>query len=183
VVTVVGGTFDTAQPTLTGTVFDLSGDLTVTISDINGVVETGLATVTGNDWVYTVVNALTNGDYTVTVSGVDALGNPSTGGDASLTVAVIPDDPDTTEEDETDVQTVVTPIIVTPATPDVQGATDDNDEDTQGAISETPAAIDTDATDGTILGLAWYWWLLIVAAIAAGAWWLIAALRRRGNEA
>lgn len=44
-------------------------------------------------------------------------------------------------------------------------------------------AVDTDSTDGTVFGLAWYWWLLILAGLATIIWWIIAALRRRREEA
>ncbi len=51
----------------------------------------------------------------------------------------------------------------------------------EGTSTENIAAqaVDTDSSDGSVLGLAWYWWLLIVAAIAAIIWGIVAALRRR----
>ena len=55
---------------------------------------------------------------------------------------------------------------------DVAGATDD----------KTASAVDSEANNGTIFGLAWYWWILILAALAALAWFIIAAVRRRNEE-
>ena len=85
------------------------------------------------------------------------------------------------------VVTIVTPIITNPASiVGVQGATDDNTADdaaAAGATDDKTAAVDTDATDGTIFGLAWYWWILILAALAGITWWIIGAIRRRNTEA
>lgn len=44
------------------------------------------------------------------------------------------------------------------------------------------AAVDTDSTDGTVLGMAWYWWLLILAALATLIWWIIASIRNRAAQ-
>lgn len=44
------------------------------------------------------------------------------------------------------------------------------------------AAVDTDSSDGTVLGMAWYWWLLIVAALATLIWWIVGAARNRQAE-
>lgn len=54
----------------------------------------------------------------------------------------------------------------------VKGTTDD----------KTASIVNSDANQGRMFGLAWYWWLLIIAAAAAAVWWIIAGARRR-NEA
>jgi len=59
-------------------------------------------------------------------------------------------------------------------TPEVEGTSTKNN---------VAQAVDTDSSDGTVFGLAWYWWLLIIAAIAAILWWIIAAIRNRQSEA
>ncbi len=82
---------------------------------------------------------------------------------------------------------LLTPAITNPAA--ALGVSDEatsntDGEGVEGASSENKAAqaVDTDSTDGTVLGLAWYWWLLILAGIALVLWWIIAALRRRQSQ-
>lgn len=54
-------------------------------------------------------------------------------------------------------------------------ASQNGESDVEGVSTDDVAAVDTDATDGSIFGLAWYWWLLILAVLAA----IIAAIIRR----
>lgn len=182
---ITGSTSATATPTISGTVTgDEDGVVTITF---NGITTTVGADGSGN-WSYTSPDALPNGSYPFSATVTDAAGNEVTQ-TADVTVAVVivtPDDPETPEVDETEseVQTVVTPIITPPSENNdegVQGATDENDDDqgTQGAAIETPAQIDTDASDGSFFGLAWYWWIAILAALTALIWGIAAALRRR----
>ena len=63
---------------------------------------------------------------------------------------------------------------------DVQGAADVAGSSTEDNLA---AAVDTDGTDGTVFGLAWYWWLLILGVLAGIIWWIITALRGRQTEA
>lgn len=57
-------------------------------------------------------------------------------------------------------------------------------EEVEGSSTESTLAqaVDADNTDGTAMGLAWYWWLLIIAGGATGLWWVIAALRGRSAQ-
>lgn len=185
-VTVNPLTSSTATPTITGTATDdADGILEI---NFNGVDSTVLVDGLGN-WSYTSA-ALANGTYTFTATATDAAGNDATAS-ADVTVAVVTtteDDPETPEDEtETETQTIITPIIADPIDDGegVQGATDENDDQgTQGAnIEENFAQVDTDGSDGSIFGLAWYWWILILAGLAAIVWGIIAALRRRQQEA
>ena len=139
------------------------------------------------------------GDYVAVISAEDAVGNSSeadTSTQTTLTVeepAPAPEEEiegtDTTPE-TTPLTTGGTPQIAAPAvlgdTTDTDDGTTNQDEDdaeVEGATTEgTFAQADTDTTDGTFLGLAWYWWLLIVGGLAALIGWLIAAARRRSEE-
>ena len=64
---------------------------------------------------------------------------------------------------------------------------DDTTQGTEGVEGTSTeknlaAAVDTDSTDGTVLGMAWYWWLLILAALATLIWWIIASIRNRAAK-
>lgn len=71
--------------------------------------------------------------------------------------------------------------VTTDETADNEAA-QNGEADVAGATTDDVAAIDTDATDGSIFGLAWYWWLLILAALAAITSMIVAAVRRRTDE-
>lgn len=138
----------------------------------------------------------TTGDYKFTLTATDAAGNSSSFDFLfTYTAPVV-----TTTE-----QPVVNPDGGgTPAAPSaftgvigaaaasnagVLGATTtdntstDNNSGVKGASTiDNLAAIDTNATNGSIFGLAWYWWILILAGITGLVWGIIAGLRRRGNE-
>lgn len=173
-----------------------SGDATVVLID-------GVYT-----WFYDVQTELENGEYSVIASATDDAGNFNAGNNAVAVLTVIipqielpstvtpipapagalPESGQDEAGDDTPtvtVATAVTPIIVGPAAAAVLGQNTQTPADAavEGASTTdpltSPAAIDTDATDGTILGLAWYWWLLILAALAAIAGWVVAAIRRR----
>lgn len=83
------------------------------------------------------------------------------------------------------VTTTVTPIITSPA---ILGATTDTPNGTGAADvkgttdDKTAVAVNSDANQGKIFGIAWYWWILILAALVAIAWFIIAAVRRRNEE-
>jgi hypothetical protein len=79
------------------------------------------------------------------------------------------------------VVSIVTPIIVTPAS--VLG-TDTNLEgstDVEGTTDDKTATV-KEGFKGIILGLAWYWWILILAGATGLTWWILAAYRRRNTE-
>ncbi|MFZ2126238.1 MAG: Ig-like domain-containing protein [Candidatus Microsaccharimonas sp.] len=161
-----------------------SGTTSGNTANITGTAEVGAAlSVTFNGttssvaningtWTFAAAN-LPNGTYPFSITATDAAGN-STQATTSVTVAVAPAGGQ---------QTTIAPPIIGPAaiaeTQGVQGVTDDN-TGVEG-ISNF-AAVDTDATDGSIFGLAWYWWLLILAALTAIISWIVAAIRRRNNS-
>lgn len=87
---------------------------------------------------------------------------------------------------------VNTPPIVGPGftAVGVLGATDDattdatnSDSAVEGAstVDTLAQAVDADNTDGTAMGLAWYWWVLIIGGVAVLIWGIVAAFRGRGN--
>ena len=139
------------------------------------------------------------GDYVAVISAEDTVGN-SSAADTSTQTTLTVEEPAPVPEEEiegTDTTPETTPLT-TGGTPQIApqavlGDTTDNDDGTtnqdeddaevEGATTEgTFAQADTDTTDGTFLGLAWYWWLLIVGGLAALIGWLIAAARRRSEE-
>lgn len=81
----------------------------------------------------------------------------------------------------------VTPAIIGPAAQRALGANTGDEDATDGAqevkgtsTEKTLAsAIDANNTNGSAMGLAWYWWLLIVAAVSLLGWWITAAVRNR----
>ncbi len=94
------------------------------------------------------------------------------------------------------VNVIAAPVLLSPLattvggdtglTEEVLGATDEN---VDGQEKEVKGSEDTNTedknsdtkTDGTFLGLMWYWWVLIVAGLVGG-WWWFAAWRRRREE-
>ncbi|MDB5163076.1 MAG: hypothetical protein JWN28_683 [Candidatus Saccharibacteria bacterium] len=90
------------------------------------------------------------------------------------------------------VSTIV-PTIINPTTfagilGDSTDTTNTDTNDTDGAGVEGVStektlaqAANSEANQGSFMGMGWYWWLLIIAGIAAIAWW-IAAARKRNAE-
>jgi hypothetical protein len=166
----------TNQPTITGTVNDVTATL--------------LATFDGSDYPlnnnngvfsFTAPTALANGTYTFAIAATDVNGNVTIRS-ADVVVAVTPP--------ATAPATTVTPLITPASAAAVLGATTTNDNanaSTDTGVkgtsdTKTAAAVNSDANKGTIFGLAWYWWILILAALAAIAWFIIAAIRRRNAD-
>lgn len=163
----------TNQPTITGTVNDVTATLVATFNGVDYPLNNNNGTFS-----FTAPSPLANGTYSFAIAATDVNGNVTTGS-ANVVVAVAA--PSTTPT------TTITPIITSPAAA-VLGATTDNtansaDTGVKGA-SDTKAAdaVNSDANKGTIFGLAWYWWILILAALAAIAWFIIAAIRRRNAD-
>ena len=108
------------------------------------------------------------GSYAFTITATDTAGNV-TNGSATLTISP------------------AVPAITGPAAA-VLGADTDSDNsanaaDVAGASDDkTAAAVNSDANQGKIFGLAWYWWILILAALAVIGWFIAAAIRRRNEE-
>lgn len=154
-------------------------------------------------WSYTISPRLTTGSHTVTVNATDGI-NTSETVSRPLTVPapvvtapvteppVTPPADDTVSEDNGDGNVFpsaagnIATILGTDT--NIPNSTTNNDsnggEGVEGASSQNTLAqaVDTDSTDGTVFGLAWYWWLLILAGIALVLWWIIAALRRRQSQ-
>ncbi len=199
---------DSFTPTLRGTA---SPDATKVFLTINGNPEVEATVTTPGVWEYTVPAPLTAGEYDLSVVAQDAATNRSTTPATGILTITAPapaptnteNQPDTGEVNgattSNDQQTpvpvanpiaVVVPSIVGPAaalgvtTDDSSAANSNNNEAVEGVSTlNSPAqAVDSEANQGTFLGLGWYWWLLILAAIAAIAWWIIAAVRKRQAE-
>ena len=167
-VTVVAVTSEGDTPTITGTA-ELGATLTVTF---NGVTST-IANTAGN-WTFTSPTALANGEYLFSITARDAALNGTTA-TSNVTVSVTPAPGFT-----------VSPPIISPAAAAVLGASTENNDgaaNVAGATDDkTAAAVNSDANQGKIFGLAWYWWILILAALAAIGWFIAAAIRRRNEE-
>ena len=150
---------------------------------------------------------VTDGEYEYKLTATDAYGNPTVKTltfeyttPVTPTVPVTPTTPvnpvaptaqeaPVAEADNTNLPSAagnIAGILGTDTTiPQSTNNTDTNNgEAVEGASSQNNVAqaIDTDSSDGTVLGLAWYWWLLILAGIAAIIWWIVAAVRRRQNQ-
>ena len=180
------GTSASNQPAITGTVGSDTDHVNVTIEDVNGnQVDFGPAiyVVNGTTWSYAVQNPLANGTYTVFARAYDTLGN-YTDNSALVTVAVTP----TTNQPASTVSNTQTPTITSLSAAAVLGATTDTPNGTGAADvkgttdDKTASAVNSDANQGKVFGLAWYWWILILAALASIAWYIAAAVRRH-NEA
>ncbi|RWZ78555.1 MAG: hypothetical protein EOT05_02285 [Candidatus Microsaccharimonas sossegonensis] len=170
----------TNQPTITGTVNDVTATLTATFNGINYSLNN-----TNGFFSFTAPTALANGTYALAIAATDVNGNATT---QSANVVVAVTAPSTTP---TTTITPVTPTITSPTGAAVLGATTTNDNSTANGdtgvkgASDTKAAnaVNSDANKGMIFGLAWYWWILILAILAAIAWSIVAAIRRRNaNE-
>lgn len=171
-------------PTITGTVDDVDATLEVIF---NG--DTYPVTNNAGIWSFTSPIALANGIYGFSITATDTAGNETTE-TADVIVAVVTPAQATPETPAGTTVTTVTPTTINPAafasilgatTEDTTDqATNNGDTDVEGASNF--AAVDTDATDGTFFGLAWYWWLVILAALSALIAWIVGAVRRRREE-
>ena len=170
-------TIDTLSPAVTANGSVNGSTVTVTgtaeadavlSATFNGV--TGPLTNTNGSYTFTATN-VANGTYTFSVTATDAAGN-STVQTTSVTVNVPPAFTGVFNNGA---------VLGATTDTDAAAAANNGDADVEGATTKT-AAVDTDATDGSIFGLAWYWWLLILAALAGIAAWIIGAVRRRNNE-
>jgi hypothetical protein len=173
--TVTGYNGTSLTPTITGTTDNATDVVTV-----DGNSATVSSTVNGSgtyDWTYAYPTQSV-GTHTSTVVSADTYGNAA-GEPVVVTVNSAP-------------ATTVTPTgTVTPniTNQGVLGATTTNDGSTtgdtgvKGATDDkvAAAAVNSDANQGKIFGIAWFWWILILAAIAAIAWFIAAAVRRRGE--
>lgn len=183
-VAIDSSTSATATPTVTGTIDDDDATLELTV---DGGAPIAIVNNGSGTWSYT-FPALTGGTYALEINATDLAGNTSTA-NASLVVS-IPVAPTVVQGTDTTPTplAVVTPTIATPPAAAVLGdttadpAAQSGEADVEGVATVAQAA-DTDTTDGSLFGLAWYWWVLIVAAAAGLLAWLIAALRRRNQEA
>lgn len=186
-VAINGSTATTATPTVTGTIDDPDATLALTVDG-------GSPIAIDNDgsgtWSYT-FPALANGTYDLEVTATDLAGNTSVA--TAVLEVTVPAPVTIVEGTDTTPATplaVITPAIAapTPVTAAVLGdttadpAAQSGEADVEG-VSTVAQAADTDTTDGSLFGLAWYWWVLIAAAVAAFLAWLIAVLRRRNQEA
>lgn len=153
----------TATPLITGSALWVVDPASVgsVAAAIDGTPYAATIDATGN-WSLQVSEPLENGLHTLTVNG--ATFEFTTSVPASL----------------------LTPAITSPAA----AATVLGDDTTQGTEGvegtstekNLAAAVDTDSSDGTVLGMAWYWWLLILAALATLIWWIIASIRNRAAQ-
>lgn len=199
----------TNQPTITGKTSSDTSTVTVTIYEADGTtfVETGTATyVLGETtFSYDVQTVLVYGaTYVVKASATDLAGNTTDAADVatrSMTVEAAPvtpvvsttppptapestDDEPTTAPTNAALASVFAPAFTSPAAAAVLGTTDQTPETGVEGISDekVAAAVNSEANQGTIFGIAWFWWILIIAALSALAWFIIGAIRRR-NEA
>ncbi len=153
----------TATPLITGSALWVVDPASVgsVAAAIDGTPYAATIDATGN-WSLQVSTPLENGLHTLTVNG--ATFEFTTSVPASL----------------------LTPAITSPAaaTTVLGDDTTQGTEGVEGTSTEKnlAAAVDTDSSDGTVLGMAWYWWLLILAALATLIWWIIAALRNRAAQ-
>lgn len=163
-------------------------DATIVLT-IDGVDTAPFAPEADGTWGYDFLPVLGEGAHNIIVTVSDILGNERFA-TASLTVLPVLDDedePETIVQIDSTPQAPTLPSAVGPAAiADVQGdsTTNNGEPAIEGASTEkTPAqAVDLGGSDGTVLGIAWYWWLAIIAALAAAAWWIVGALRRRQAE-
>ena len=170
---------------------DADTELTFTLGGVEYTV-----TITGNTWSTGLIDTAVLGanTYVATISAQDQAGNVSEETESTSTsfVLVAPTAAQSGASNGGN-QTPAGPAAFTGVFTngqDVLGATDNATDDTDAAegnsavegATDNAAAVDTDATDGSIFGLAWYWWLLILAALAGLAWFIIAAIRRRNEE-
>lgn len=182
---VVSTTSDGNTPTITGTA-EAGSKLSATFNDESYVI----ANTNGN-WTFTSPTALENGTYAFVITATDAAENGRTES-RNVVVAVTPtpatsestDGEPTTAPTNTAPASVFAPAFTSPAAAAVLGTTDQTPETGVEGISDekVAAAVNSEANQGTIFGIAWFWWILIIAGLSALAWFIIGAIRRR-NEA
>lgn len=186
-------------PLLTGTVDDADPNTTVVVS-IDG--EEFTATNNGDGtWSYQVLTPLVLGSYEISATAKDSRGNVSGVESGTLTIfaltpptvaePVVNETPTDTETQSQDTSTANLPSAFGPAanlavlgtTTDIPaGDAEDTDQDVQGATTDDIIAQALDATnntDGSVLGLAWYWWLAIIGGAAVIIWGVASAIRGR----
>lgn len=196
-----------ATVTFTGTV---TGDYSQLRLIFNGVAY-DVVDIIGDVWSFTFdTTGLLVNNYDVEINAADAAGNGSASDPMTTmtTLAVVAPAPAPAPDNEEDSEEVLgtdtnepntTPLagrapqttnfgsVLGTATPedDSQAAESapQGEPDVAGAAIDVLAQADTDTTDGTFLGLAWYWWVLIVGGLAALIGWIIAATRRRAGDA
>ena len=137
-----------------------------------------------------------DGTYAFQIVATDEAGNTTT---RSFSFTYVAPEPTTTTSEGADTggTPVTTPLVNTPpivgpgfTAVGVLGATDEattdatnSDGAVEGAstVDTLAQAVDADNTDGTAMGLAWYWWVVIIGAAAVLIWGVVAAFQRRGN--
>lgn len=209
--TVNAGIYDVTKPTFSGTVDTDAVAVGIAVTDEDGnIIEAGEAKYAAGSatWTYDVQTALNNGtSYIVVAVAADQYGNTSDVDQAGYaferivlpvatqptTVPTLPVNgaatPPATTSGTTNTD-AATPSITNPGFASVLGASTTNGNNTEASDTgvkgttddKTASIVNSDANQGRMFGLAWYWWLLIIAAAAAAVWWIIAGARRR-NEA
>jgi hypothetical protein len=171
---IVATTSNGNTPTFSGSA-ELGAVLSVTFNGVTTEIENNDGT-----WTFTSPTALENGTYAFSITAFDEAGNPTTL-NSNVIVAVVA--PSTTPI------FTVAPAAINPGAATVLGATTDNAAAESGTANvagatddKTAAAVDSEANQGTIFGIAWYWWILILAALASIGWFIAAAIRRRNEE-
>jgi hypothetical protein len=179
---VVSTTSESNTPTVTGTA-EVGSTLSVTF---NGVIS-AIANNNG-DWTFTSPTTLDNGTYVFAVTATDEAGNEQVR-TTDVIVAVADEEaatPAVTEEEAAPAAQAftITPTTTNPATPSVLGTTNEAaDAGVEGVTDEkVAAAVNSDANQGTVFGIAWYWWIGIITGLSILAWLSAGAIRRR-NEA
>lgn len=172
---------------------------TTLVVTVDGVDSTPFTPETDGTWEYLITPGLTVGTHTASVKAKDGAGNEFTPTVKTLAIAAPivsvsstsdgGDGGDNSGSDDSSTQqfpsaaglrsVLGTENSTTPGDDTTAGT-----EGVEGTSTEKnlAAAVDTDSSDGTVLGMAWYWWLLILAAIATLIWWIIAALRNRAAQ-
>jgi hypothetical protein len=142
------------------------------------------------------------GSYDLVVGAADAVENSTTRTKTFTinTPVIVPVDPvdpgtgsgDGENEEEGEegalgaLDTTLTPLITNPSSAVLGTNTEGDDEDratdseVKGASNvadNLAAAIGANNTDGSALGLAWYWWLLIIAGGSTIIWGIVSAFR------
>ena len=175
-------------------------DAKVTVA-IDGTESAPITPDTDGSWSYVISPVLAVGTHSIVASATDNANNESATDPETLIVsapnlAVTPTittfSADSQQNDDTTADDpAATPAFIGPlAFADILGTstTDDTDSDDSAGTPEVKgtsitdtlaAAVDADNTNGSALGLAWYWWLLILAALSAIIWGIVSALRNR----
>lgn len=136
------------------------------------------------DWSVVFVPALTEGSHTITVVATDDADNTSN--ETTLVAVVPPAIVDEEEEADNLAAAFAPPSAIGPT--DVLGDADQNTDDAEADIkgsateSNLAQAVNSDANQGKLWGVDWYWWLLILAGLATIVWWAVAAVSRRNDD-